>query len=59
MRTEIPPESGKPRGDEVLEKTKRDPRFRRVTGVWAKMRPDWIELLSDNETPELAAVVGA
>ena len=34
---------------EVLEKAKRDPRFRRVTGVWAKMRPDWIELLSDNE----------
>ena len=43
---------------EVLEKARRDPRFRTVTGVWAKMRPSWIEVLSDDETPELAAVVG-
>jgi hypothetical protein len=43
---------------EVLERAKRDPRFRTVTGVWVKMRPRWIELLSDDETPELAAVVG-
>ncbi|MDV7246713.1 MULTISPECIES: hypothetical protein [Rhodococcus] len=42
---------------EVLEKAKRDPRFRTVSGVWAKMRPGWIELLSDDQTPELAAVV--
>lgn len=43
---------------EVLEKARRDARFRAVAGVWAKMRPSWIELLSDDETPELAAVVG-
>jgi hypothetical protein len=45
-------------GSKVLEKATRDPRFRTVSGVWAKMRPEWIELLSDNETPEVASVVG-
>lgn len=43
--------------NEVLEKSRTDPRFRPVAHVWARMRTNWIELLNDDETPELDAAV--
>jgi hypothetical protein len=42
---------------EVLRKARRDERFRAAAGVWRKLTPVWIEVLSDDETPELAAVI--
>jgi hypothetical protein len=42
---------------ELLSKSRRDPRFRAAAAVWRKMTPRWIEILSDDVTPELAAVV--
>jgi hypothetical protein len=35
-----------------------DERFGAAATVWRKLAPRWIEVLSDDETPELAAVVG-
>jgi hypothetical protein len=42
---------------EVLRKARTDERFSAAARTWAKLRPDWIEILSDGVTPELAAVV--
>ncbi len=42
---------------EVLRKARQDSRFRPAARVWHKLTPEWIEVLSDDQTPELAAVV--
>lgn len=42
---------------EVLRKSRDDERFRAAATVWRKLAPHWIQILSDDETPELAAVV--
>ncbi|GIG85079.1 PIN domain-containing protein [Plantactinospora endophytica] len=42
---------------EVLRKSREDVRFRSAATVWRKLTPRWLEILSDDETPELAAVV--
>lgn len=42
---------------EVLRKSRADERFRAAATAWRKLTPRWIEILSDDETPELAAVV--
>jgi hypothetical protein len=42
---------------EVLRKSRQDKRFRAAETVWRKLTPRWIQILSDDETPELAAVV--
>ena len=42
---------------EVLRKSRQDERFRAAAGVWRKLSPDWMQILSDDQTPELAAVV--
>ena len=43
--------------DEVLRKSRQDDRFRAAATVWRKLTPRWIEILSDDVTPELAAVI--
>lgn len=43
--------------DEILRKAQHDPRFRTAASVWRKLTPGWIEVLSDDQTPELAVVV--
>lgn len=43
--------------DEVLRKARQDERFRAAATVWRKLTPRWIAVLSDDQTPELAAVV--
>lgn len=43
--------------DEVLRKSAHDSRFRAAAATWRKLTPRWIEILSDDATPELAAVV--
>jgi hypothetical protein len=42
---------------EVLRKSREDERFRAAAPTWRKLAPRWIQILSDDETPELAAVV--
>lgn len=42
---------------EVLRKSWQDDRFRAAAAVWKKLTPRWIEILSDDVTPELATVV--
>ncbi|HZN20469.1 MAG TPA: hypothetical protein VFB84_20100 [Micromonosporaceae bacterium] len=42
---------------EVLRKSREDERFRAAATAWRKLAPRWIQILSDDETPELAAVV--
>ncbi|MET8251824.1 hypothetical protein [Micromonospora sp. NPDC005197] len=42
---------------EVMRKSRDDPRFRPAATVWRKLAPRWLQILSDDETPELAAVV--
>jgi hypothetical protein len=42
---------------EVLRKSRDDERFRAAATVWRKLAPRWIQILPDDETPELAAVV--
>jgi hypothetical protein len=42
---------------EVLRKSREDERFRAATTVRRKLAPRWIQILPDDETPELAAVV--
>src|ERR1700722_5820425 len=42
---------------EVLRKSRLDDRFRAAATVWRKLTPRWIEILPDDVTPELAAVV--
>lgn len=43
--------------DEVLRKARQDVRFRAAAVVWRKLTPEWVQILSDDQTPELAAVV--
>jgi len=43
--------------DEVLRKARQDGRFRAAATVWRKLTPKWVQILSDDQTPELAAVV--
>ncbi|HEX2419683.1 MAG TPA: hypothetical protein VHJ83_16410 [Micromonosporaceae bacterium] len=43
--------------DEVLRKAQQDERFRAAAVVWRKLTPKWVEILSDDQTPELATVV--
>lgn len=43
--------------DEVLRKSRQDQRFHAAQNVWRKLTPEWIQILSDDQTPELAAVV--
>ena len=43
--------------DEVFRKSAQDSRFRAAATVWRKLSPRWIQILSDDATPELAAVV--
>jgi hypothetical protein len=43
--------------DEVLRKAQTDDRFHAAATTWRKLTPRWIDILSDDETPELAAVV--
>jgi len=43
--------------DEMLRKARHDRRFRRVLTTWPKLTARWVEVLSDSQTPELAAVV--
>lgn len=43
--------------DEVLRKSRQDDRFRAAETVWKKLTPRWIQILSDDVTPELATVV--
>ena len=42
---------------EVLRKSREDIRFRSAATVWRKLTPRWLQIISDDETPELAAVV--
>jgi hypothetical protein len=42
---------------EVLRKSRTDERFRTAETTWRKLTPHWIRVLSDDVTPELAAVV--
>jgi hypothetical protein len=42
---------------EVLRKSRTDERFRTVETTWRKLLPRWIQILPDDETPGLAAVV--
>lgn len=43
--------------DEVFRKARQDERFRAAATVWQKLTPRWMQILSDDQTPELAAVV--
>ena len=42
---------------EVLRKSQQDDRFRAAATVWRKLTVNWIQILSDDATPELATVV--
>jgi hypothetical protein len=42
---------------EVMRKSQEDARFRSAATVWRKLAPRWLQILSDDETPELAAAV--
>jgi hypothetical protein len=42
---------------EVIRKARTDERFRSAETVWNRLTPDWLEVLSDDVTPELAVVV--
>jgi len=42
---------------EVLRKSQQDGRFGAAATVWRKLTPKWIQILPDDATPELAAVV--
>ncbi|GIF07322.1 PIN domain-containing protein [Actinoplanes siamensis] len=42
---------------EVLRKADQDLRFRPAAAIWKKLTPTWIQILSDDFTPELAQVV--
>ncbi|HWE90438.1 MAG TPA: hypothetical protein VG317_13335 [Pseudonocardiaceae bacterium] len=43
--------------EEVFRKSRRDARFRSAATVWRKLAPKWVQILSDDQTPELATVV--
>ncbi|WP_199725671.1 hypothetical protein [Nocardiopsis sp. Huas11] len=42
---------------EVFNKARQDERFRAAAGIWRKLAPNWMQILSDDQTPELAAAV--
>jgi hypothetical protein len=42
---------------EVLRKAQQDDRFRAAATAWRKLTPNWIQILPDDATPELAIVV--
>jgi hypothetical protein len=43
---------------EIADKARQDARFRAAANVWAKLsKTDWLRVLSDDVTPELAAAV--
>lgn len=42
---------------EVLRKSRQDERFRAAATVWRKLTPNWLHILSDDQTPELATVI--
>ena len=42
---------------EVLRKSRQDHRFRTAAAVWRKMAPRYLEILSDDPTPELENVI--
>jgi hypothetical protein len=42
---------------EVFRKARQDERFRAAATVWRKLSPRWMQILSDDQTPELAAAV--
>lgn len=41
----------------MFRKSRQDERFRAAAAVWRKLTPTWMQVLSDDQTPELAAVV--
>jgi hypothetical protein len=43
--------------EEVLRKSRQDERFRAAGRIWPKLTANWIQVLSDDYTPELGAVV--
>lgn len=43
--------------NEVFRKSRQDERFHAAAAVWRKLTPTWMRVLSDDHTPELAAVV--
>ena len=43
--------------DEVFRKSPQDARFRAAAAVWRKLTPTGMQILSDDQTPELAAVI--
>jgi hypothetical protein len=43
--------------DEVFRKSRQDERFQAAEKVWRKLTPRWMQILPDDPTPELAAVV--
>jgi hypothetical protein len=43
--------------EEVFHKSRQDARFRTAEAVWRRLTPTWMQVLSDVQTPELAAVV--
>ncbi|WP_116200304.1 hypothetical protein [Amycolatopsis circi] len=42
---------------EVLRKANQDARFRAAAATWRKLTPKWVQVLSDDPTSELTAVV--
>lgn len=42
---------------EVFRKSQQDERFRAAERTWRKLTPTWMQILSDDPAPELAAVV--
>lgn len=42
---------------EVYRKARQEQRFRAAESVWHKLRPRWLQILSDDVTPERATVV--
>jgi hypothetical protein len=43
--------------EEVFRKSGQDKRFCAAATIWRKLTPTWIKVLSDDQTPELAATV--
>lgn len=41
--------------NEVLRKTRQGRRFEAAEATWRKLTPRWMEVLSDDPTPELSA----
>jgi hypothetical protein len=42
---------------EVFRKSRQDERFHAAAAIWRKLTPTWMQVLSDDQTPELASVV--